>query len=49
MTHVRQVSDGHVRITELVLEKNEPPPKKKKLGKLLTLGATERELSETAE
>ena len=29
MTHVRQVSDGHVRITELVLEKNEPPPKKK--------------------
>ena len=38
MTHVRQVSDGHVRITELVLEKNEPPPpKKKKIGKTVNL------------
>lgn len=42
MTHVRQVSEGHVRTTELVLEKNEP----KNWGKLLTLSGTERELSD---
>ena len=45
VTHVRQVTHGCVRTTELVLEKNE---QKKKLGKLLTLEGTERELSDTA-
>ena len=47
VTHVRQVSEGHVRTTELCWRQMNQK-KKKNWGKLLTLGGTERELSDTA-